>query len=72
MAHRRLQYSPMVTLDSALVTRWWVTVLMNFPTQSPPVYRAAPCVGSVWFVVQQLGCKVTPLRTIGSRGNFGK
>ena len=36
------------------VMRCQVTVLRNLPTESPPVYRAAPFVGRMWFVPEAL------------------
>lgn len=41
---------PSSPLSVADVISWYVQVLRYFPTQRPPVKRAAPLVGRTWFV----------------------
>ena len=51
-----------VVLASLLTIFWYVHVLRNFPTQSPPVYLAAFNVGKVWFVPMTLSPYETLVR----------
>jgi hypothetical protein len=51
--HRRSVTSATSRLAWGLM-RWYVQVLRNLPTHTPPVYRAARLVGRMWLVLIDL------------------